>query len=253
MHGNLKRLFRTVFLCASLLCYAPAASLADNFSTTNLQLLYGTNFHDNYYGNNTSDGNMTTLTLEHFSTWSYGDNYLFVDLLSGNFLDFAGSPTGSHTRIYSEWAPRLSLSAISGHDLSIGIFKDFFLAGQLNRDGDGFHAELIGLGTDLSIPGFNLLSIHAYLRKDNFNRRTWQTTTVWSVPFGTWMSFEGFIDIYGSDSNGTEIGMQPQLLLDIGNLFGQEFDNLSAGIEWDYHHNRFLNSSVLQGMIKWVW
>ncbi|OIO73267.1 MAG: hypothetical protein AUJ57_04730 [Zetaproteobacteria bacterium CG1_02_53_45] len=142
------------------------------FSSTNLQLLYGSNFHDNYYGNNTSNGKMTTLTLEHFSTWDYGDNYFFVDLLSGDFLNFAGLPSGSRSRIYSEWAPRLSLSAISGHDLAVGIFKDFFIAGQLNRDGEGFHAEMIGLGTDLAVPGFNLLSTHLYLRKDNFNRPT---------------------------------------------------------------------------------
>ncbi|ATX78931.1 Nucleoside-specific channel-forming protein, Tsx [Mariprofundus aestuarium] len=253
MPANLKHPLSTLLLCFTLLSFAPATSHAENFSTTNLQLLYGTNFHDNYYGNNTSNGKMTTLTLEHFSTWSYGDNYFFVDFLSGNFLDFAGAPTGSRSRIYSEWAPRLSFSALSGQNLSAGIFKDLFLAGQLNRDGEGFHAELIGLGADLTIPGFNLLSINLYLRKDNFNSQTWQTTGVWSVPLGTWLSFEGFIDIYGSDNNGTEISTQPQLLLNLGNLADQDFDNLLVGIEWDYHHNRNLNSSVVQGMMKWIW
>ena len=239
-------------LALGALCAAfPTPSHA--FSTTNLQLLYGSNFHDNYYGNNTSNGNMTTLTLEHFSTWSYGDNYFFGDFLAGDFLNFAGMPTGDQSRIYAEWAPRLSLSAISGHDLAVGIFKDFFIAGQLNRDGEGFHAELIGLGTDIAMPGFNLLSTHLYLRKDNFNRKTWQITTVWSIPLGRWLSLEGFIDLYGSDNNGLEISSQPQLLVNLGKLTGQDFDRLLVGVEWYYHHNRNLNSHVPQAMLKWIW
>jgi len=249
-HNLRGRIF--ALLTLSMFCAAfPAQILA--FSTTNLQLLYGSNFHDNYYGNNTSDGKMTTLTLEHFSTWGYGDNYFFVDLLSGHFLDFTGTPSGSQSRIYSEWAPRLSLSAISGHDMSAGIFKDFFLAGQLNRDGQGFHAEMVGLGVDLTIPGFNVLSTNMYLRKDNFNRATWQNTTVWNIPLGAWLSFEGFIDLYGSDNNGTEISTQPQLLVNLGKLAGQGYEQLLVGVEWYYHHNRNLNSNALQAMLKWIW
>jgi len=223
------------------------------FSTTNLQLLYGSQFNDNYYGNNTSNGNMTTLTLEHFSTWSHGDHYFFIDYLSGDFLDFAGSPSGSQSRVYYEWVPRLSLSALSEHNLSAGIVKDIFLAGQLNRDDEGFHAEMIGLGTDLSIPGFRLFSINAYLRKDNLNTQTWQSTTVWNIPLGEWLSFEGFIDLYGSDHNGIETHTQPQLLLNPARLMGHNFETLLIGIEWYYHHHRNLDSSVIQTMVKWIW
>ncbi len=248
----LMRHFSMALLAALSLC-AIFPTQVQAFSTTNIQLLYGSPFDDNYYGNNTSDGKMSTLTLEHFSTWTYGDNYFFVDFLSGNFLDFTGAPSGSQSRIYSEWAPRLSLSAISGQDLSAGIFKDFFLSGQLNRDGQGFHAEMIGLGVDLTVPGFHMLSTHMYLRKDNFNRPTWQTTTVWNIPLGEWLSFEGFIDLYGSDNNGTEISAQPQLLINLGKLAGQEYEQLLVGAEWYYHHNRYLNSNALQAMLKWIW
>jgi len=239
-------------LAAAMLCVIFPTS-AQAFSSTNLQLLYGSNFHDPYYGNNTVDGNMTTLTLEHFSTWDFGDNYFFVDFLSGNFLNFAGQPSGRQSRIYSEWAPRLSLSALSGHSLATGAFKDFFIAGQFNRDGQGFHAEMIGLGTDLSVPGFDLLSVNVYLRKDNFNRRTWQNTDVWNIPLGQWLSFEGFIDLYGSDTNGMEISSQPQLLVNIGKLSGHDDGKLLIGMEWYYHHHRTLNSSVPQAMLKWIW
>ncbi|GAV20887.1 nucleoside-specific channel-forming protein, Tsx [Mariprofundus micogutta] len=258
MAGMLKQVssslhvFSCSMLAAACLCFT-LPTQAHAFSSTNLQLLYGSSFNDNYYGNNTSDGKMTTLTLEHFSTWAYGDNYFFVDFLSGNFLDFTGAPSGSKSRIYSEWAPRLSLSAITGHDLSAGMIKDLFIAAQLNRDGEGFHAEMIGLGVDCSMPGFNVLSLHAYLRKDNLNRKTWQSTGVWNIPLGEWLSFEGFIDLYGTDNNGMELHTQPQLLVNIGKLTAEDFDNLSVGLEYYYHHNSNLDSSALQGMLKWVW
>jgi len=240
-------------LFTATLCMMIAMMPAHAFSSTNLQLLYGGQFDDNFYGNNTSNGKMTTITVEHFSSWSYGENYFFVDLLSGNFLNFSGATSGSQSRIYAEWAPRLSFSALSGRKISAAIFKDFFLAAQLNRDGEGFHAEMIGLGTDINVPGFHFLSSNIYLRKDNLNRLTWQSTTAWKTPLSPWLSFEGFIDLYGSDNNGMEIHTQPQLLVDLGSLAGTDFDKLFIGTEWYYHHNRHLDSNTIQAMIKWIW
>jgi len=253
MPARVKQRLSALLFCLSVLICMPATGHTESFSTTNLQLLYGSNFHDNYYGNNTADGKMTTLTLEHFGLWAYGDHHFFIDLKSGDFLDFAGNPTATRSRIYSEWAPRISLSALTGHNLGFSIFKDFFIAGQINRDGEGFKADMGGIGIDLTIPGFNLLSLHGYLRKDNFNNMTWQSTAVWMIPIGQWLSFEGFIDLYGTDNNGMEIHSQPQLLFNPGKAADLGFDNLLIGLEWYYHRNRNLNSSVLQGMVKWVW
>lgn len=236
-----------------ILISTPSMTSAENFSSTNIQLLYGSNFHDRFYGNNTSDGNMTTLTLEHFSTWAYGDNYFFADLTSGKFVDFGGVETGSRSHIYVEWAPRISLSKLFNSDLQAGIFRDFYLAGQLNRDGLGFRAELIGLGTDLILPGFNVASLNIYARKDNFNKATWQATWVWSIPIGSYLSFEGFLDLNGSDNSGIVTNTQPQLLFDIGNLVAESPGNAMLGIEWYFHQNRHMTSSVPQAMAKWIW
>jgi len=228
-------------------------SWAENFSTTNIQVLYGTNFHDPFYAYNTEDGNLTTVTLEHFGTWDYGDNYFFIDFLSGSFVNFSGVPTNKTTRIYGEWAPRLSLSKILQKDLSFGIFKDVYLAGQINRDGEGFRAELIGLGTDLDLPLFSVLSLNIYARKDNFNSTTWQVTTNWSMPLSPYIYFDGYIDASGSDNNGLELGMQPQLLVSMNALPNITSDKLQLGIEWYIHRNKKLNSSVPQAMLKWIW
>jgi len=53
---------------------------AEDFSTTNLQLLYGSNFHDRFLGNSTTDGRMTTLTLEHFDI--YGTDNRDAELIA---------------------------------------------------------------------------------------------------------------------------------------------------------------------------
>jgi hypothetical protein len=49
------------------------------------------------------------------------------------------------------------------------------------------------------------------------------------------------------------IHTQPQLLLNIDNIADLGFNGLLCGLEWYYHRNRQINSSVLQGMVKWVW
>lgn len=229
------------------------ASQAEDYSTTNIQVLYGSNFYDPFFGYNTVDGKLTTITLEHVSTWTYGDNYFFVDILSGNFADFTGKSTGKTTRIYSEWHPRLSLSKISNRDMSFAFVKDILLAGQINRDGEGFKANLLGLGVNLDIPNFHFVELDAYARKDNFNSLTYQITVAWDFPLGTLpASITGYVDINGTDKYGTEINGQPQLLIDAGAISGFTKKRLLFGIEWYYHHHKQVNSHALQGMIKWV-
>ncbi len=194
---------------------------AEDFSTTNVQVLYGGAFRDPFFGYDTADGRLTTVTLEHFGTWAYGDNYFFVDFLSRSFVDFSGKSTGKTSRIYGEWHPRLSLSRLSGHDLSFSIVKDVLIAGQINRDGEGFKANLLGMGTNLEIPGFNFVELDAYARKDNFNSLTYQVTVAWDLPFGSLpVSLSGYVDINGTDTHGTEVNAQPQLLLDAGSVLG---------------------------------
>ena len=244
--------------CFVILALLPVGSaMAESFSTTNVQLLNGSHFHDPFFGYNTVDGRMTTVTLEHFGTWAYGDNYFFVDLLSGTFANFAGKSSGKTTRAYGEWHSRLSLSKLSGHDLAVALVKDWFIAGQVNRDGEGFKANMVGLGTNLELPGFRFFELDGYARKDNFNRRTWQVTTAWSLPlYRHLLTLDGYVDVKGTDNHGTEICGQPQFLLDVGQLFGIQGSGaagrVQAGVEWYLHRHRSLHSSVPQAMMKWV-
>ncbi|MDQ6950813.1 MAG: hypothetical protein Q9M26_04030 [Mariprofundales bacterium] len=51
-----------------------------------------------------------------------------------------------------------------------------------------------------------------------------------------------YVDFNGSDHNGTEINGQPQLLLDVGQLFG--ISRARSGVELYLHRHCFRRSSV---------
>lgn len=226
---------------------------AEGFSSSNLQLLYGASFKDPYYGNHTRSGDMATLTFEHFNTWSHGDQFLFVDLTSGRFNDFGGTPNGERIHAYGEWAPRLSLSALTGRAWSGPGLRDVFLAGQLNADDRGFSAQLFGMGFDFEIAEFDIASLNVYARKDSFNRTTWQATWGWAFSVVENVYCEGYLDLNGTDTLGTEINTQPRLLLDIGHWMTGQPKKIMLGTEWYYHRHKQLVSSVPQLMVKWLW
>jgi nucleoside-specific outer membrane channel protein Tsx len=226
---------------------------AEEWSTTNIQYLYGSSF-DRLPGEKiVSDGAMQTITIEHAGGWEYGRNFFFVDMMSGEFV------SGKKQLIYGEWIPKLSLSKVSGSALSWGFVKDIFLAGEINQ-GDDFRVYNLGAGVDLEIGGFDFFDLSLYHRKDNYNEATFQLTAAWKSSFTLGalpLIFEGFFDYYGTDY-GTEIITQPRLLLD-GSVFGESTKTLQAGVELYYYRSSAapwreeINEAVPQLMVKWVW
>jgi nucleoside-specific outer membrane channel protein Tsx len=231
----------------ALLAFAPLAA-AQEYHAANVQLLHGRSFHDASNGNDTDDGRMTTVTIEHALGWRYGDSFFFLDLTSG---DFADGPTGRH-RMYGEWAPRLSLSKMTARRVGLGVVKDVLIAASLDRGGDGFWANLVGVGADLRVPGLDVAQLNVYHRKDAFNDATYQVTGVWSAPLTTgplqW-SLAGYVDIAGTDA-GTDVLAQPQLLLDLGALAGKG-GRLHGGVEWYLHSAPGPDTNVPQAMVRW--
>src|SRR6187402_821625 len=121
-------LFKAVSIAgavAMLPLLAADSQAGSNWSTTNFQYHYGTDYE---WG----DEKRTLITLEHANGWKYGDNFFFVDITNPNR---DGEATGTST--YSEISPRLSFGKSSGADLSLGIFTDLLLATTLET-GDGF-------------------------------------------------------------------------------------------------------------------
>jgi len=222
---------------------------AENFSTSNVQFLYGNHFN-NIPGDTINDDAMQTITFEHFGTWDYGNNFFFIDLTQANFN------SGSTQHAYMEWTPALQLSKLTSTPIKYGIIKDVRIAAQLNQ-GENFKALMGGLGVELEVSSFNFITLDAYLRKDNFNKLNYQTTLVWKADYqlGSRWTFEGFLDWYGVD-DGTIIISQPRLLLD-GSFLKPALKNIQIGVELYIYAQ--LNSAndfsevTPQLMIKWIW
>jgi nucleoside-specific outer membrane channel protein Tsx len=220
---------------------AAVFTAAADYSRTNLQYLSGSGFEE-IAGGYVADGGMTTLTLEHFSSWEYGDNFFFVDSQQGDFDHFG---TKKEYVTYMEWAPRLSLAKISGKAVAFGPIRDFTLSAQLNQ-GENYRAVLAGVGVDLALPFFAVFSLNVYRKTDNFDTETTQTTLNWLLPMGP-VVFEGFVDYTDEETLA-----QPQLLLDF-TAFGMAQDRLLAGVELYYYRTDAVAVAVPQLMLKWVW
>ncbi|MBI5177797.1 MAG: hypothetical protein HZA04_00880 [Nitrospinae bacterium] len=248
-----RALFSTTIMVIAL---SSAPARAEDFSTTSLLAEYAGNLRDPYYGNNAVDGAVNIVTLEHFGTWEYGDNFFFVDMVSGRLADFNGNDAHTRSRLYLEWGPRISLSKVSGTPVAFGPVRDVLLAAQVNRDGEGYNVEMFGLGVDLALPAFSQFSVNLYSRKDNLNSRTYQVTASWGLPFTALSApflFEGYIDVAGTDNNGEDINTQPRLFVDLSKLAGKQKSALLAGVEWYYHKNRWMEMNVPLWTLKWNW
>ena len=250
---------RALAAAALALVIAPS-SRADflQWSNSEIQYLHGANYREPF---NPNDVSQSIITVTHADGWAYGRNFFFLDTL------FTESGQPAQTNLYGEAYSTFSLSKISGLDLSYGIVKDVGLTAgvnlgeNLNSAHSGFRAWLYGVTVDFDLPGF------AYFNVDFLRQRvtesadigsSWQITPVWKLPFeiaGSKWSFEGFADFIGRNQSAARQALaQPQLRLDIGDLWGNT-DHLYLGIEYQYWHNKYgikgLHDKVPQALLVW--
>ncbi|GMU44942.1 MAG: hypothetical protein IT479_00975 [Xanthomonadales bacterium] len=233
-------------LCIAVFVACAPCLRAQSFSSSNLQLLAGSGFDDRLTGASTRSGDLLTLSAERLDVRAWGDSFAFVDINFGALRDFGGARRGHSYQSYAEWQPRLSLGHLGVWRRSdTAVIRDLFLAAQVNLSDSGFRALLLGVGADLRIAGFDSLGVNLYARDDNFNSPTAQLTAFWLAPVGAAWLTEGFLDVAGSDADGTDVVFQPRLLRRFG-------DHWQVGIEWYYHHNRSVAASAPQLMLKWL-
>lgn len=228
---------------------AGSQAQAADWSSTNVQLLYGQNYE-------VGESEETVLTLEHADGWKYGDNYFFVDITE---------PFNNGTAAYGEFSPRISPAKILGYaPISFGIVKDIMIAGTLEMGGGGsgsdtgVHSYLLGIGLPLDLPGFAFADLNVYARKSHRDfvsaipggEQTdmgGQVTIDWLYPFtigGTKWSFGGFLDYAFGEDSGTvgkedNIISSPQLLFDLGDALGGAPGQLEVGVEYDFWWNKY--------------
>ncbi len=236
-------------LCFAAFVLSASELSAQSFTSSNLQILGGTDFDDRVTGASTRSGRLLTLTAERLDVRPWGDSFAFIDINLGALRDFGGSRGRHSYQSYAEWHPRLSLGHLGAFQRTeAAVIRDVFVAAQINLSDGGFQAYLLGVGMDLRIPGVDAFGVNLYARDDNFNSPTAQLTTFWLAPLGGagsgWLT-EGFLDLAGTDSDGIDIIFQPRVL----RRFGAHWQ---AGIEWYYHHSRSVSTSAPQLMLKWL-
>lgn len=221
-----------VLSCALAACL-PAAALAETtFSNTSLTLLYGSDYEV------LAEDDQVVMTFEHVSGHNWGDLFFFVDRL------MAKSSASNDKETYGEFSPRLSLSYLTGNQLSAGPIKDVYLAGtyEFNASGVQFDNYLYGFGLDWDVPGFNYVQTQFYYANNELSDNDLQFTLVWGMPIALGSSlfmFDGYIDWSSAeDTHAAEFHFNPQLKLDLGNYFNNP-GKFYVGIEYSYWHNKF--------------
>lgn len=234
-------------IISSFLFFITFASNIFAFSTTNIQYLYG-----NFSGNSGFDtiGGKSTITLEHFSTYEYGDFFGFVDFA---VADDRFKNQDKSTDVYFELSPRVSLSKTTKQDLSFLFVKDIFIAGQYNREMHKFEdydAWLYGVGSDLSVKGFDVFGLNFYKKNQNFGEDTYQLSAnyISNNILNSNFTIDGFTDWTTQDFLS-----QNRLLYKLDYSYLK--NNVHVGTEWHYYKvkNTNVKSNVLQAMIMVKW
>lgn len=250
-----RRLAVSTVLAAAALSANISVQAAD-WSSTNVQYLYGTNYADTF---GIDDKDKVVFTFEHANGWKYGDNFFFLDV---------SNPGNKGTTYYAEFSPRLSFGKISGNSMAFGIVKDVLLSGTWEM-GQGLRAYLLGVGLALDLPHFAFADFNLYWRQSERDfiatdtNAGAQITIDWLVPFKVGamkLAFEGFVDYaFGEDGGNApkedNLIAGPRLLVDVGDMWGTP-GQLQMGVEYQIWSNKFgikgVDEDVAQLMVKWT-
>lgn len=260
---KLKHLPLCIALSAGLL--AGQQAFADDmlhWQDNSLSYLYGDNFQRLNF-NGEEQRSQTTFTFEHASGWAWGDVFYFLDYVRadnvqsrGSFANGSFEQDDKNSFYYMEFSPRVSLSWLTGQDLSVGPLKDVKAAFTYEKGEGGPATEnyLYGLGFDWDVPGFAYLKTNLYRVKLNnqvffadqdSNGYATQLTVAGAYPFAIGEQdfvVDGYIDWRSpSDEAGTQtsLGSSIQVKWDAGKaLFGKE-RKLYVGTELNMWHNKY--------------
>ncbi|MFC1503226.1 outer membrane protein OmpK [Pseudomonadota bacterium] len=145
------------------------------------------------------------------------DLYGYVDIFNLT-NDSSSDKADADAKIFMKFAPRMSLDAVTGKDLSFGPVQELYVASEINWDGNTTNADKgtfgvnnykVGLGSDVMVPWFGKMGLNLYGVYD-MNAKDWngyQISTNWFKPFhffdnGSFISYQGYIDYqFGMDDD----------------------------------------------------
>ncbi|EIT7123019.1 TPA: outer membrane protein OmpK [Vibrio parahaemolyticus] len=128
------------------------------------------------------------------------DLYGYVDVF--NLASDPGSDKSGKEKIFMKFAPRMSLDAVTGKDLSFGPVQELYVSTLMEWGGNSdVNSQKIGLGSDVMVPWLGKIGLNLYGTYDS-NKKDWngyQISTNWFKPFyffenGSFISYQGYID-----------------------------------------------------------
>lgn len=240
----LPALFGATAFVHSAACASEAmTNMASGHGQTSISILGGDGYKNPYSGEEES---FNTLTFEHFSSWSAGDNYFFFDVAKFN---------DNETDPYGEWLPRLNVGKLLGKSLSWGPVKNVFISGEMDF-GAGYRSHYLGAGVDLAIPRAHYFNVN-FLWGDRMDRlgETRQLNVSWSFEFHAGklpVFLNGYLDYVMPDGDAeSHLQTQPQLLVDISHLWGGH-NKVLTGIEYQYWKNKNGMDGVNESLPQWI-
>ena len=164
------------------------------------------------------------------------DLYGYVDVFNlGNEKSGDKGQGSGASKMFMKLAPRFSLDAITGTDLSFGPVQELYFSTLFNWGGgaigEDVNATFWGIGADVNVPWLGKTGMNLYAHYD-LNAKEWngyQFSMNWFKPFHffenkSFLSFQGYVDWqFGGDE-------------DMGNEFVPMSDNGGAAFFGLYWH-----------------
>lgn len=254
------------FLLSAFL-FIPSASFALDWSVTELHWQHGALKSPGFLGGERSQTDV--LTLQHASSWRYGEHFFFADFLNDDRYDGFNDAD-----LYIEYYGALSLSKMTGKNFSTSVVKGLSLIGGVNYARDAkVKKYLPGIRLSWKAPGFAFLNtdITAYIDDSEGvqnggapkETNSYMFDVNWGRPFTIGpqrFSIEGHIEYISSRHN--ELGLpvrhwilaQPQLRWDVGYAFFNHSDQLFVGVEYQWWQNKLGDDEdehALQALLVW--
>jgi nucleoside-specific channel-forming protein len=155
-----------------------------------------------------TDAKHDYLEMEFGGRSGFVDLYGYVDVFNVSKAD-SGDKTGDASKIFMKFAPRFSIDAITGKDLSFGPVKEVYFStlfnwggGAVQQNGSGdVNMSFWGVGADVEVPWLGKTGMNLFGTYD-INAKEWngyQFSANWFKPFkffdnGSFLSFQGYID-----------------------------------------------------------
>jgi hypothetical protein len=262
-----------VAACAVSVAFAAPASAEIFFQDTYVSIRNLWQDKQPGYAGNVDE---TALNIAYANAWTYGSNFVSLDIENFTHQDpansaFGGKATSDSLELYAVFRTVLSGNKITGtSNFSFGPIKDvgLELGFDVDTQDDQFasYKRFIVFGPNFSIDvpkGFWNIGIHlshewntnAFLHNNStsFNVAP-ELETAWLFPFslGTVpMKFTGFLNVIGPKgkgnredvNHGAEVLAHPKLMVDVGALLGGKPNAFDAGVGFEYWYNKFGNEA----------